>query len=146
MIHPTPLRLAPGQSRPLALNLVMLNPTARTMSFNILFTLKGSSSPPSSIFSSYHLSSRTITSPHKFTYLLPSGIVSYSILRAPSKNSLTGPSRDQALPVLLNLHGADLEADSHQVRHMLDSVPDLRAWVIFPTGVTPWSGDDWRIV
>ena len=48
--------------------------------------------------------------------------------------------------MLLNFHGAGLEADSDQVRHMLDSVPDLRAWVLFPTGVTPWSGDDWRML
>ena len=41
------------------------------------------------------------------------------------------------MPILLNLHGAGLEADSHQVRHMLDSAPDLPSWVLFPTGVTP---------
>lgn len=124
----------------------MLNATARTLSFQVFFTLHGSSLTPSSISSSYRLVLRTITSPHKFTYFLPSGIVSYSILRAPSRNSLIESSWNQPLPVLLNLHGADLEADSHQVRHMLDSVPNLRAWVLFPTGVTPWSGDDWRIV
>jgi predicted esterase len=26
----------------------------------------------------------------------------------------------------------------------LDPVSDLCAWVLFPTGVTPWSGDDWH--
>lgn len=52
--------------------------------------------------------------------------------------------RSRALPILLNLHGAGLEADSQRVRHMLDTVPDLRAWVLFPSGVTPWSADDWR--
>jgi len=51
---------------------------------------------------------------------------------------------ERRLPILLNLHGAGLEADSYQVRHMLDSVPDLHAWVLFPTGGTPWSADDWR--
>jgi predicted esterase len=48
-------------------------------------------------------------------------------------------------PVLLNLHGAGLEADSHQVRHMLDAVPDLCAWVLFPSGLSGWSGDDWHV-
>ena len=48
------------------------------------------------------------------------------------------------MPVLLNLHGAGLEADSDQVRFMLDSVPKIEAWVLFPTGGTTWSGDDWR--
>jgi predicted esterase len=45
----------------------------------------------------------------------------------------------------LNLHGAGLEADSQQVSHMLDAVPDLDAWVLFPTGMSPWSGDDWHV-
>lgn len=45
----------------------------------------------------------------------------------------------------MNLHGAGLESDSHQVRHMLDAVPELDAWVLFPTGMSPWSGDDWHV-
>jgi predicted esterase len=44
----------------------------------------------------------------------------------------------------LNLHGAGLEADTHQVRHMLDDIPDIKAWVLYPTGMSPWSGDDWH--
>ena len=77
------------------------------------------------------------------TFLHPSGIVSYAILRAPKSSSLETAERSK-LPILMNLHGAGLEADSDQVRHMLDSAGDIRAWVIFPTGVTSWSGDDWR--
>ena len=30
------------------------------------------------------------------------------------------------------------------VAHALDPLPDLCAWVLFPTGVTPWSADDWH--
>lgn len=74
----------------------------------------------------------------------PGGIISYAILRAPSMKAIQGLRPDQSLPVLVNLHGAGLEADSQQVRHMLDSAPDLCGWVLFPTGVTSWSGDDWR--
>ena len=51
---------------------------------------------------------------------------------------------ESALPLVINLHGAGLEANSHQVRHMFDGAPDLRGWLVSPTGVTPWSGDDWR--
>ena len=76
-------------------------------------------------------------SPHKITFIHPGGIVSYAILTAPSKKAISGLSPKKRLPILLNLHGAGLEADSHQVRHMLDSVTDLPAWAIFPTGVTP---------
>ncbi len=90
--------------------------------------------------------SKDIHSPHKFTFLHPSGIVSYAIIRAPSKKVCSEADSKTELPVLLNLHGAGLEADSQQVRHMLDGVPDLPSWVLFPTGVTPWSGDDWRAI
>jgi predicted esterase len=31
------------------------------------------------------------------------------------------------------------------VRHSLDDLSDLCAWELFPTGTTPWSGDDWHI-
>jgi predicted esterase len=45
---------------------------------------------------------------------------------------------------LLALHGAGLEADDELVKHALDPLADICAWVLFPTGVTPWSGDDWH--
>lgn len=77
------------------------------------------------------------------TFLHPSGLVSYAILIPPKSKNVT-LSHDEALPVLLNLHGAGLEADSEQVRHMLDAVDVIKAWTVFPTGVTTWSGDDWR--
>lgn len=82
--------------------------------------------------------------PHKITFLHPSKIVSYAILRAPSQKVVSSVTSSQPLPILFNLHGAGLKSDSYQVRHMLDQVPDLHAWVLFPTGVTSWSGDDWR--
>jgi pimeloyl-ACP methyl ester carboxylesterase len=89
------------------------------------------------------LTQRSISEPHKMTFLHPSGVVSYAILTPPS-NIGKRHSSGTSLPVLLNLHGAGLEADSHQVRHMLDSVSDLQAWTLFPTGMSPWSGDDWH--
>lgn len=146
MINPFPFRLAPGQSRPLCFRLSISNAAASTLSFRLLYNVHGSPAVFSSPVLCYTLTQQTTTSPHKFTYLLPSGIVSYAILRPPSIDSLSESSSRPVLPVLVNLHGAGLEADSHQVRHMLDAVPDLKAWVIFPTGVTPWSGDDWRML
>lgn len=65
--------------------------------------------------------------------------MSYAILRPPRVKVA-----ESIFPVLLNLHGAGLQADSHQVSHMLDAVPDLNAWVLFPTGMSPWCGDDWH--
>jgi predicted esterase len=86
---------------------------------------------------------RSISEPHKVTHLHPSGIVSYSILRPPSANAVQSSSSSD-LPVLLQLHGAGNEASSKMVSGALNSLPDLRAWVLFPTGVTPWSADDWH--
>lgn len=141
-----PFRLAPGQTRQLVFRVSSTTEiTMFRLSLEIFFTMKGISSPLSNIIVSNSFSHRTIHEPHKVTFLLSSGSLSYSILRPPSEIVKNQFSSNQSLPVLLNLHGAGLEADSHQVRHMLDAVPDLHAWVIFPSGITPWSGDDWRM-
>jgi predicted esterase len=81
--------------------------------------------------------------PHKVTHLHPGEIVSYAVLRPPS-SSAACKSNQQSAPVLLQLHGAGLEADNDMVAHALDPLPDLCAWVLFPTGVTTWSADDWH--
>ena len=91
------------------------------------------------------ISSKNVSEPHRITFLHPSGAVSYAILKAPSITAADPTVTSRPLPILLNLHGAGLEADSDQVRHMLDAVSNLSAWVLFPTGMTPWSGDDWRM-
>ncbi len=90
------------------------------------------------------LTHRSISEPHKVTHMHPGGIVSYAILRPPGKNESCASDTSSTLPVLMMLHGAGLEADCDIVAHALDPLPDLCAWVLFPTGVTPWSGDDWR--
>ena len=46
------------------------------------------------------------------------------------------------MPIMLNLHGAGLDVNDHQVRSMLDQVPYLPGWVISQSCVTTWSGDD----
>ena len=136
--------LAPGQSRPLKFQV-----TARTLqnmciSLRVMYRLKGSVQVSFSPPISSEVRSTTVSEPQKITFLHPGGIVSYAILRPPLINISSSIDCSQSLPILLNLHGAGLEADSFQVRHMLDAVPNLKAWVLFPTGVTPWSGDDWR--
>lgn len=67
------------------------------------------------------------------------------MLRAPARNATCSPEQRESLSVIIANHGAGLEADNPMVAHALDPVPDLCAWVLFPTGVTPWSGDDWRM-
>lgn len=137
MIGASPFFLAPGQTRPLSFRLSARNSPPKSFSLGIRYV---ESEFPDCLLStviSTAFSTHNIHSPHKITFLHPGGIVSYAILRAPSKKAISRLSTKKPLPVLLNLHGAGLEADSHQVRHMLDSVPDLPSWVIFPTGVTP---------
>lgn len=70
-------------------------------------------------------------------------MASYAMLRSPAKNAKCHNDHLK-VPVLLALHGAGLEADNGMVTAALDPVSDLCAFVLFPTGVTPWSGDDWH--
>ncbi|KAF3396272.1 putative secreted protein [Penicillium rolfsii] len=88
-----------------------------------------------------NLEQRPLSDPLRITYLHPAGIVSYAILRAPPPKSC---DISIAAPVILVLHGAGLEADSAQARGMLDGVYGTCAWMLFPSGVTSWSGDDWH--
>ena len=64
------------------------------------------------------------------------------MLRAPAKNSTCQGAT--SAPILLQFHGAGVDADNEMVAHALDPVADLCAWVLFPTGVTSWSADDWH--
>jgi hypothetical protein len=77
------------------------------------------------------------------THLHPSGIVSFSLLRAPALNATCVDSSNPA-PGLVMLHGAGVNVDSTMMRNTFDQLQDVCAWVICPSGVTTWSGDDWR--
>ena len=77
-------------------------------------------------------------------FLHPSGIVSYAVLRPPPSIASCGPHSNNILPILLVFHGAGVEADSGQSKSQYDGMPDLCSWVVIPSGVTTWSGDDWR--
>ena len=140
----SPLKLAPGQSRPVTFHMRPKTPVVDSIAFVVTYVIEGTPGHLRSPTITSALTSRNGTEPHKITFLHPGGIVSYAILRPPFVSSSHKSPGVEKLPILLNLHGAGLEADSYQVRHMLDSVPDIPAWVLFPTGVTPWSGDDWR--
>lgn len=77
------------------------------------------------------------------TFRLPGGVVSYATMRPPT-SSECNQNKGTKLPVLLGLHGAGQAASDEIIRTMLDGVSDICAWTLFPSGVTPWSGDDWR--
>lgn len=80
---------------------------------------------------------------HKVTHLHPSGIVSYAMLRAPSSRAMCSPNI-QGAPIMVLLHGAGVEAENALVKKAFDAVPEICAWILMPSGVTTWSGDDWR--
>lgn len=115
---------------------------ASSIAYDITYkTVNGTQSTTLQVFQ--QLNHVPIHRPHKITFVHPGGMASYAMLRPPAKNA-SCDSRQTKLPVLLALHGAGLEADSPMVTGALDPVDDLCAWVLFPTGVTPWSGDDWH--
>lgn len=139
-----PLKIAPGQSRPLSFEVA--KSTFRSMKVSLEVTYKLEHLPETfrTRAVKHIIHSRKMEEPQKITYLHPGGIVSYAILRPPSEKALRHVHPDISLPVVLGLHGAGVETDSDMVRHAFDGAPDLRGWVLFPSGVTTWCGDDWR--
>ncbi|KAH7412143.1 hypothetical protein DE146DRAFT_603008 [Phaeosphaeria sp. MPI-PUGE-AT-0046c] len=138
----TRIVIVAGQTRPIAFDVVLPAQNVSTLTYNI--TYRNINSTHTSTLQVYQdLKQIAMYQPHKVTYLHPGGIVSYTMLRPPARNA-TCHSGHKKLPILLGLHGAGLEADDPMVAGALDPVSDLCVWVLFPTGVTPWSGDDWH--
>jgi predicted esterase len=144
LLNDPPISLIPGQSRPINLYFSTRSVDAKDgMSIAFVYGVGSHPTEQSEQMTSFiqlNFSQRSIQEAHKFTFLHPSKTVSYAVLRPPAHPGIVAK-----LPVLINLHGAGLDSDSHQVRHMLDAVPGLNAWVLFPTGMSPWSGDDWHV-
>ncbi|KAH7089554.1 hypothetical protein FB567DRAFT_590365 [Paraphoma chrysanthemicola] len=134
--------LAAGQTRPVTLHIVLPSQNASSIVYNITYR-SISNTAQSTLQVSQDLTHRSMYDPHKITFVHPGGMVSYTMFRPPAKNATCHNSHSKA-PVLLALHGAGLEADNGMVTAALDPVSDLCAFVLFPTGVTPWSGDDWH--
>lgn len=138
LAHPSDLRVAPGQTRPVAFAISCISDCSPDIRIDVQYG-------DSSIDLPYTIKQRAIHEPHKRTFLHPGGMVSYAMLRPPTTKTIGPTDTENKLPVLLHLHGAGNEADSALVRNSFDSAPDLSAWVIIPTGSTAWSGDDWHI-
>ncbi|OAL55594.1 hypothetical protein IQ07DRAFT_498765 [Pyrenochaeta sp. DS3sAY3a] len=136
------IKIVAGQTRAVAFNISLPSQNVSSLLYNVTFqSINGTHR--STLQVSQKLNLVSMYRPHKITFLHPGGMVSYAMLRPPAKNATCKSSRSR-LPILLGLHGAGLEADNPMVTGALDPVSDLCAWVIFPTGVTPWSGDDWH--
>jgi predicted esterase len=134
--------VAAGQIRPMVFNVTLPSHNTSFVAYDVTYQILGRTHQ-STLQVSQTLNYVSTYQPHKMTFLHPGGMLSYTMLRPPAKNATCRPCSTQ-LPVFLALHGAGLEADNTLVTSALDAVSDLCAWVLFPTGVTPWSGDDWH--
>ncbi|KAI8943471.1 hypothetical protein NX059_001476 [Plenodomus lindquistii] len=133
-----------GQTRPVAFNVSLPSQNRNSSSISYDFTYRTvNGSSQSTLQVRQGLKHSSVYEPHKLTFLHPGGMVSYAMLRPPAQDATCQLHREN-LPILLVLHGAGLEADSPMVTGSFDPDSDLCAWVLFPTGVTPWSGDDWH--
>ncbi|ORY18022.1 hypothetical protein BCR34DRAFT_596592 [Clohesyomyces aquaticus] len=118
--------LLAGQTRPIAFNISLPSHETSSVHYTIIYRTGSGGGPLSVLHVSHNLTHKSLYDPHKITYLHPGGMASYAMLRPPAKNATC------------------VEAESDAVAHALDSVADICAWVLFPTGVTAWSGDDWH--
>lgn len=143
LLSDEPITLKPSQSRPLIFQVDGVRGFQEKLPFNFTYTVAGQEKRCVQTFFAKPRF-RQLHAPHKITYLHASGIVSYAIIRPPSLKAIKSVNDTASLPILLVLHGAGVEADSDVLRTVLDPVPDIAAWVLIPSGVTPWSGDDWH--
>ena len=136
--------IVPGQTRPVAFKMTCNLQCPEAFDMEVRYTLANSSDLRRASLGNLIMRRTSIYEPHKITFAHPGARVSYAILRPPSNNSSCPNSAEYRPPLLLQFHGAGLEAQDPMVSHALNVLPDLCAFVLFPTGVTPWSGDDWH--
>ncbi|CCX06474.1 Similar to hypothetical protein CIMG_06322 [Coccidioides immitis RS]; acc. no. XP_001242426 [Pyronema omphalodes CBS 100304] len=135
------VRLAPGQTRPVKFRVADMPANITKLDLGIRYQIEGSKEKEKIINVSTDLTKVGRFEPQKYTFLHPSGIVSFADLRPPSINATCSSNK---LPILPSLHGAGVDASSPQSKSGYDSLPDLCAWLLLPSGVTTWSGDDWH--
>ncbi|KIX09107.1 uncharacterized protein Z518_00185 [Rhinocladiella mackenziei CBS 650.93] len=136
------IQLAPGQSRPIKMVFDADDKLGKDIEFALKYTL--SDSKLLEVVFKAELRHTNVTSLQKFTFLHPSGAVSYAVLRPPPVPASIAPNQQLQVPILLHLHGAGVEADGGLARHTFDDAPNLPAWILSPTGMSSWSGDDWH--
>ncbi|KAL4949940.1 hypothetical protein BDW69DRAFT_173260 [Aspergillus filifer] len=139
----TPSNLAPYQTRPLIFRIPTGSVSMTEFSVTIRYRISQDETMKNQAFR-VKLTERSLYQSQRHTYLHPAGVVSYAIIRPPPLDSCNSSHLGDSLPVIIGLHGAGLNADSDQARGMLDAAYGICAWMLFPSGVTSWSGDDWH--
>ena len=137
------VKIMPGQTRPVDFQFACIPSYNRRMYFDFKYRVDGINDVQTMSVSTWPRVLPNMEEPHRITFLHPSGVVSWAILRAPSQKADCG-STNTSLPVLISLHGAGTSANTPEVNHAFDQLPDLCAWVLFPEGGSSWSGDDWH--
>ncbi|KAI5193509.1 hypothetical protein E4T38_09937 [Aureobasidium subglaciale] len=146
LLQPENFRVVSGQTRHVSVAISCESNCSPYLGIDIEYRVGGKPrSPVSVLHVDYKFTQPELHKPLKVTLYHPGGMVSYAILRPPPMNVTCPLDSEGSLPVLLQLHGAGVEADNDIVRHALDPLSDLCAWALFPTGSTPWSGDDWHV-
>jgi predicted esterase len=138
------ISIVAGQSRPVAIYFDCGAGHKSEILFSIKYHIAGKDDDLSITFEA-RPKLQVYGEPHKVTYMHPGGIVSYAVLRPPSPVAIRSVSKGTLLPILVALHGAGVDTDGHDMKHSFDTLPDLKAWALFPSGATPWCGDDWHV-
>ncbi|KAL2802893.1 hypothetical protein BJX63DRAFT_440522 [Aspergillus granulosus] len=138
------IHVAPHQIRPLVFRIATENVSSAEFPAIVRYSVYSDSDIRTQSFR-IKIVQKPLPEPQRVTYLHPAGIVSYAILRPPPLDAPCMVDQpNSSLPVIIGLHGAGLEADSVEARGMLDAAYGICAWILFPSGVTSWSGDDWH--
>lgn len=146
LLQPDDFRVVAGQTRPVSFAISCQTDCSPYLGVDVEYGRVGQYRSHASVLHLGHrFEQRELHEPFKVTSYHPGGMISYAILRPPPANVSCPLDSQSLLPVFLQLHGAGVEADNDIVRHALDPLPDLCAWALFPTGSTPWSGDDWHV-
>ncbi|EFR01159.1 hypothetical protein MGYG_04163 [Nannizzia gypsea CBS 118893] len=139
------VKLEGTQSRAVGFTIEANNKTnvPSSVSLSFEYKLPGNSSVQETEPVTITFTRRKLSEVQQNTFIHPGGVVSYATMRPPT-SSLCNLGNGTKLPVLLGLHGAGQAASDEIIRTMFDGISDICAWTLFPSGVTPWSGDDWH--
>ncbi|KAJ3053644.1 hypothetical protein HK097_003757 [Rhizophlyctis rosea] len=134
------IKLAPGQTYPVPLNLSIEGDNApKSMRIHLDLADLGNTKRWTVSTGEYELERREWGSAYKITFLDYDHSVHYAMAFPPEGNCEQWP--EKRCPVVLALHGAGVEASSS---YWTESYRRQKnAWVLFPTGRTPW-GYDWH--
>jgi len=128
----------PGQQRPIRFKVSGIGPTGKAC-IQIQYRRGTESEVLSKEFCHQLPVVQNITTPHQFTYLHPSGIVTSGIIKPP-KDIASG----KVAYLIFALHGAGVENNSiFWAKYAYRELDDINAYIVQPSGVTPW-GDDWH--